>query len=203
LIEAVLFDLGGVLEKVAAAPRVDAWTRGRIPASEFWARWLSADSVQRFETGRLPAREFSVLAVSELGLEISPDEFLHDFRTWLAGPYDGALELLADLRERGMAVASFSNSNEVHWPIMERHQDTDTAFHANFPSHRLGLCKPHPEAFVELLHRWDRPASSVLFLDDNEVNCLGARRAGIEAERVDGPAGARAALRARGILPAT
>ena len=42
MIRAVLFDLGGVLERVDAAPRVEKWTSGRIPSSEFWERWLSA-----------------------------------------------------------------------------------------------------------------------------------------------------------------
>ena len=202
MIEAVLFDLGGVLERVAAAPRVEAWTRGQIPASEFWHRWLSAEAVDRFESGAIGAEDFARLAVPELGLSISPAEFLADFRSWLAGPYDGASEVVELVRSRGLAVASFSNSNEVHWPIMESHQDTGSLFEQNFPSHKIGICKPRPAAFAEVARLWRRNPSTILFLDDNEVNCAGARSSGMRARRVDGPEGARQALADEGILPA-
>ena len=202
MIEAVLFDLGGVLERVAAAPRVETWTGGRIPASEFWARWLAAESVDRFESGKIGAIEFAELAVPELGLSISPGEFLSDFQSWLAGPYEGASDLVAQVRSRGYAVASLSNSNAVHWPIMELHQNTGRAFDANFPSHVLGICKPRPDAFREAALRWGREPSTILFLDDNEVNCDGARLAGMQAQRVAGPVEAWRALVDAGILNA-
>jgi len=198
-ISAILFDLGGVLERVVAAPRVEAWTAGRIPVGEFWSRWLSAKSVADFESGRTDPETFADRAVAELGLDIAADHFLEDFRSWLAGPYDGASELVAELRARDYRVASFSNSNEIHWPIMERHQKTASTFHADFPSHKLGFCKPDPQAFLEVLRRWNIPASGVLFLDDNEVNCSVARAVGMAADRVDGVDGARQSLLRRKI----
>ena len=51
MIRAVLFDLGGVLERVDAGPKLEAWTSGRIPSSLFWERWLSSSSVREFESG--------------------------------------------------------------------------------------------------------------------------------------------------------
>jgi glucose-1-phosphatase len=199
-IEAVLFDLGGVLERVVAAAQIEIWTHGEIPPSEFWHRWLSADAVRRFETGKIGPEEFSAHAVDELGIQVDPSAFLRGFATWLAGPYEGASALVSRVRERGFRVASFSNSNEVHWPIMETHQDTARVFEANFPSHQLGLCKPDREAFAEVARRWNIGPERILFLDDNEVNCEGAREAGMRAVRVHEVAGARAALVEDGIL---
>lgn len=200
MIRAILFDLGGVLERVEAAPRVEAWTGGAIPASEFWHRWLSAKSVESFERGLIGEAEFGERAVPELGLSISVPAFLADFRTWLSGPLPGAADLVAEVRRAGLALASFSNSNEVHWPIMESHQATSARFDRNFPSHRLGLCKPSPEAFREVVSRWDFAAHEILFLDDNEINCEGAREAGLRATRVVGPDQARRALVEQGLL---
>jgi putative hydrolase of the HAD superfamily len=199
-IEAVLFDLGGVLERVVAAPQVEEWTRGQIPSDEFWHRWLSAESVRLYETGKIGTLEFCEHVVDELEIRVSPQEFKYGFLTWLAGPYDGAAELVQAVRGAGYKVASFSNSNESHWPIMERHQDTATIFDANFPSHQLAICKPDREAFVEVAKRWGIAPASILFLDDNEVNCDGARATGMQAERVLEVAGARTALVRRGIL---
>lgn len=200
MIQAILFDLGGVLERVAAAPQIEEWTHGQIPASEFWHRWLHAESVRLFETGRIGAEEFSAHVVDELGIQVSPAVFLEGFLTWPAGPFEGAFELVSRVRGQGMRVASFSNSNAVHWPIMQMHQRTAEAFEANFPSHELGLCKPDREAFSEVARRWGMAPEHILFLDDNEVNCKGARAAGMHAEHVQGVAGARFALSQRKIL---
>lgn len=199
-IEAVLFDLGGVLEHVVAAEQIEAWTRGQIPSSEFWHRWLSSASVRQFESGKIGPQDFAEHAVEELGIEVGPSAFLKGFSSWLAGPYDGAPELVARVRERGYCVASFSNSNEIHWQTMELHQDTANRFEANFPSHLLGVCKPDKEAFLEVARRWKIAPERILFLDDNEVNCEGARKAGMQAVRVQEVEGARAALAERGIL---
>ena len=198
-IEAVLFDLGGVLERVAAAPQVEEWTHGQIPSSEFWHRWLAAESVRLFESGKIGPRAFAEHAVEELGIRVEPTEFLRGFGTWLAGAYEGASALVERVRETGLRVASFSNSNEVHWPIMERHQDTARIFERNFPSHELGRCKPDSEAFAEVACRWGIAPERILFLDDNEVNCEGARKAGMRALRVEGVDGAATALQEAGI----
>lgn len=200
MIEAVLFDLGGVLETVSAAPQVESWTHGEIPASEFWHRWLSADSVRLFETGRIDANAFASHVVDELGIHVPPDVFLEGFSSWAAGPFDGASALVSRVRQAGFRVASFSNSNALHWPIMQRHQKTEEIFEANFPSHLLGLCKPDASAFREVADRWGVAPGRILFLDDNEVNCEGAREAGMRAERVQGVVGAQDTLRKHGIL---
>lgn len=193
-VQAVLFDLGGVLERVVAADQIEIWTKGQIPSTEFWHRWLSAESVRSFETGTIGPREFAERAVVELGIDVGPYAFLQGFSSWLAGPFDGAAELVAEVRKAGYRVASFSNSNEIHWPIMETHQRTATLFEADFPSHLLGICKPDREAFLEVSRRWKIAPGNILFLDDNEVNCEGARKAGMQAERVQEVAGARQAL---------
>ena len=200
MIEAVLFDLGGVLERVSAAPQVESWTRGRIPASEFWHRWLTAESVRLFESGRIDTDAFVRLALPELGIEVDVEAFLAGFVLWPAGPFDGAADLVRQVRSAGYRVASFSNSNPVHWPTMQVHQRTEEVFEANFPSHLLGHCKPDAHAFEAVATRWGIAPERILFLDDNEMNCEGARTAGMQADRVAGAEGARKALLDRGIL---
>lgn len=197
----VLFDLGGVLERVDAAAKVESWTKGRIPTDRFWPTWLAAHAVRDFESGRISPDTFALRAVEELGISISPSSFLDDFRDWLAGPFDGARELVLDVRATGTRTASFSNSNAVHWPIMERHQSTFELFDANFPSHRMGRCKPDVEAFSKVIELLARPANEIFFIDDNLVNVEGARAAGMRAEQVAGVDGARIALQAAGVLP--
>ena len=49
----------------------------------------------------------------------------------------------------------------------------------------LGLAKPDPAYFRTILQAIDRPATSVLFIDDNVANVDGARSVGLHAEVYD------------------
>jgi putative hydrolase of the HAD superfamily len=58
-------------------------------------------------------------------------------------------------------------------------------FDQTFYSCDLGLAKPDPAYFTAILTTLDRPATSTLFIDDNEANIKGARDAGLHAELYD------------------
>lgn len=183
--EVLLFDMGGVLVQVDAARRLDAWTGGRLSAAQFWPLWLSSPAVKRFETGRTSGEEFACEAVVEFGLELSPEEFLEDFRGWLVGPEPGAVELLDRLEGR-YRLASLSNSSAVHWPLIEAMLGCERRFRDNFPTFRLGVLKPDPKVFELVIERLGVPAESIWFFDDNQVNVDAAVNAGMQAWRVQG-----------------
>lgn len=200
MIHSVLFDLGGVLEEIDAASKIEKWTNGLIPAKESLNRWLTAKSVRLFETGRISSEEFASLVVRELCLDILPEEFLEEFSYWLLGPIDGAVDLVSRVKGNGFQVASFSNSNAIHWPIMELHLCASNLFQENFPSHMIGICKPDKDAFLEASRRWGVAPENILFLDDSAINCQGARSIGMRASQVIGVEGAHKALINEGIL---
>ena len=60
------------------------------------------------------------------------------------------------------------------------------------------MLKPSPEIFARLRTRFDLVAAETLFVDDAEVNVLGARRAGFLAHRFVDPPTLAAALRDHG-----
>ena len=65
-------------------------------------------------------------------------------------------------------------------------------FDQTFYSCDLGLAKPDPAYFRAILAAIDVPASSVLFIDDNEANVAGAASVGLQAELFDLSAGVEA-----------
>ena len=71
-----------------------------------------------------------------------------------------------------------------------------------FLSHELDLIKPDPEIFDHVLGVTGSPADRLLFLDDNELNVVAARAAGLTAVEVRGVDEARDALLHFGVLPA-
>lgn len=183
----LLLDMGGVLVEVDAARRLDAWTGGRLEAAEFWPMWLSSPAVKRFETGKTDGPAFAREAVTEFGLELSPEDFLRDFEGWLTRPYPGALELLDRLTPQ-YRLACLSNSSPVHWPILEAMFDCDHHFEAVFPSYQLGVLKPDPEIFRIVLRQLAVPPQEIWFFDDNLVNVEAARAEGMRAWQVKGAA---------------
>ena len=59
-----------------------------------------------------------------------------------------------------------------------------TRFDDHFPSHKTGMLKPDLECFDNVVRELDIAPDRILFLDDNEVNVLAAREAGLKAEQV-------------------
>lgn len=197
-VEVVLFDLGGVLVELDGPP-LPAGRAGAEEGAAVWARWLSCEAVRRFESGRIDARAFAEEIVRELSLELSPAAFLSRFESWPRGLYPGALDLLRALRGR-LRVGCLTNCNALHWPRFLGEMGLGEALDHCFSSHELGALKPDREIFERVIAALGCPAERVFFLDDNEPNVKAARAVGLRAERVRGPEGAAAALRAAGLL---
>ena len=199
-IDAVLFDLGGVLVELAGVEKMLEWSREVDTTDELWRRWLHSDAVRRFETGRIGREAFARDIVGEFGIPVPPDEFLAAFTWWPRAVLPGAFDLVAAVRRR-CRVASVSNTNEIHWDRFSNAWALHDAFDHNFPSHLVGKLKPDADYFAHVVEAIGVPAGRVLFIDDNAINVEGAARVGLHAQRVVGVEGARAAFAAIGLLP--
>jgi putative hydrolase of the HAD superfamily len=200
-IEAILFDLGGVLIELVGVEQMIAWSPGIATTDELWRRWLHSDAVRRFETGAIGRDEFATGVIAEFGVPVSPDEFLGAFTWWPRALFPGATELLAELRPH-YRLASVSNTNEIHWQRFAGEWSLDASFHYNFPSYQVGKLKPDEDYFAHVLETVGAPAGRVLFIDDNAINVDAAARFGLVARRVVGVGGARAAFRELGLIDA-
>jgi HAD superfamily hydrolase (TIGR01509 family) len=197
--DVLLFDLGGVIVELSGVPVWRRWLGDRLSDREIWEGWLHSPAVRRFESGGCDAAEFAVALVEEFALPVDGPTFLEHFEQWPRGTFPGALELLAELRERHR-LACFSNTNALHWPRFLDDLGLGEAFHHCFASHELGALKPDREAFERVLRALACAPERVLFLDDNQLNVDGARRAGLDAHVARGPEGARALLTRLGLL---
>ena len=199
-IRCILFDLGGVLVPFRGVERV-AELLGDAEVSEaHWQRWLRSPSVRAFEIGRLSPEEFAETFLEEFSLGLGPDELLRELLGFVGRPFDGAVELLDELRPRYL-VACLSNTNRLHWPPLSREMGLDRRLHRAFPSYETGLLKPDPEAFEHVCHELDLTPGEILFFDDAHLNIEAARAMGFAADRVLGPADCRRELERRGLLP--
>ena len=97
--------------------------------------------------------------------------------------FPGAFELLDATCAGATALASVSNTNEIHWERFEREWTLDAALPPQLPVLPVGKLKPDADYFEHVLEALGvAPAQRVLFIDDNAIN-VDARRRGSASSR--------------------
>ena len=196
--DVVLFDLGGVLVRLGGVPQMQELS-GIDSEDELWARWLSCPWVRSFERGRCTADDFAAGVIDEWGLGVTAEAFLDRFRSWPEALFEGAVELVDEVRGR-FRVGCLSNTNQLHWAEQSSRWGLAELFDVAFLSYELDLVKPDREIFTHVTAALGSPAGRILFLDDNAVNVEQARSVGLDGAVVRGTAEARSALIERGVL---
>jgi putative hydrolase of the HAD superfamily len=211
-IQLVCFDLGRVLVRIC-----DTWNQAcdvakvPKPAAEPPppARSKLLELVSKIEVG-----EGGEGAIDDFCRELSPhvglscEQVATVWRSWTLGIYEGAAEVVRDLRSVGVTTACLSNTNVLHWRIMndptDPHYAVLSALDYQFASHLIGARKPDERAYEHVERETRTPARAILFFDDVEENVEAARRRGWRGQlvrRCENPIPAiREVLRQEGIL---
>ena len=189
--ELVLFDLGGVLVNFRGVSQMGKFA-GIIDPEELWRRWLSCKWVRSFESGRCSDLAFAAGVVDDWQLKMSPAAYLEEFRSWPAGVFPGAEELVGEVKNR-VPVSCFSNTNALHWQNAQTWPLMSLFDHA-FLSFQMGMLKPDRDAFEHVATALGIPRGHILFLDDNQLNVDAALELGFSAIRVAGVGEVRRAL---------
>ncbi|MGZ8927651.1 MAG: HAD family hydrolase [Methylobacter sp.] len=192
----LLFDLGGVLIESAVFERLNGYLPEPLEHIAIKERWLMSPSVRRFESGETEPFEFAENFIGEWGLRLTPQAFLSEFKSWPRVFFQGARELLRELRAT-YRVGCLSNSNPLHG---EKFRDLEQDFDIVLMSHLLGAVKPDREIFLLALHQCEVEPCEVYFFDDCDDNVRTAQSLGITAFHVDGFKALRDVLRMQGLL---
>jgi len=192
-VEAVVFDLGGVLVDVAFGRAFAAWAAAAgVPADAVAARFSVDDACRAHERGELDDRAYFAHLRRTLGIALADEAMLAGWNAIIGEPMPGIEPLLRELSAR-RPLYVFSNTNPAHIAhFTPRLASLLRHFRGTFTSCELGRRKPEPEAFARLASRIGLPASALAFFDDVEENVAGARRAGLQAHRVASAAEIRA-----------
>ena len=209
MIRAVIFDLGGTLlnfdgnaqdwrgmeERGIAALYRHLVEQGHpLPEREFsQAIW---DAIRRGWAAAMSGHDNACLvsilgaALTRLGLSLDDAAWTRAARIYASGvdepvvPFDGARELLQQLKERGLRVGLLSNTtwpSEFHLQEIDKFKLTEF-FDAMAFSCELGAWKPNAEAFQHVTDRLGvSPAEAVYVGDLPQIDVAGAQRAGLRA----------------------
>ena len=120
----------------------------------------------------------------------------------IAGPIDGTVALLAELRARGVRCYALTNMEAETYPLRRERFDFLGWFDGTVVSSREQVAKPDPEIFTRLLQRFELTPETTVMIDDAPQNLQTARALGMQTVRFQSPAQLRAWLAGAGLVDA-
>jgi putative hydrolase of the HAD superfamily len=189
-IEAVVSDFGGVLTTPLLASFMAVQDEIGISAEDLGKamRTITAERGENplFEMERGEIAEADFLEQLAGGLEplLGHRPHLHRFREIYfeaLHPNAEIIELMRELKASGKRMAMLTNNVREWEPLWRPMLPVDEIFETVVDSGFVGCRKPEARIYEMTLERLGLPGEACLFLDDIEVNCEGARKAGLTA----------------------
>jgi 2-haloacid dehalogenase len=202
-LSAVIFDLGGVL--IDWNPRYLYRTLfdGDDEAMErFLAEVTSPAWNAEQDAGRSWHEAVETLAARHPDRRDLIAAYDERWEETLGGPIEGTVEILAELRHSGVRLAALSNWSAEKFPIARPRFPFLEWFETIVISGEIGVSKPDPRIYRQLLDRTGWTADACVFVDDSEANVRAAADLGMTAIRFEDPATLRADLRDLDLLRA-
>ena len=183
-IRAVVFDIGGVLEREPPRSVLDGkWCRllGMTEAA-YAAALATVDPENLIPVGGLSEAEIRVRFAVALGLSDGQErEFWADLWDWYCGELDHDMAAFAASLRPEFATAILSNSADgARREEMSRYAFDTLVDHVIY-SHEVGLAKPDPAIFALACERVGAAPGEVAFVDDTPGIVDAARAFGMHA----------------------
>jgi len=199
MIKTVIFDLGKVVIPFD-------FMRGYqglggicgLSVAEIRGRIASTDLVQRFETGLVEPADFVAQLSALLDLHITYEQFCQIWSSiFLPDPL--IPESLLEGLSRRYRLLLLSNTNAIHFEMLERTYPILRHFHDRILSHRVRAMKPSPAIYREAIARAGCVPAEIFFTDDIADYVAAAKREGIDAVQFESSDQIERELRARGV----
>lgn len=196
-IEALLFDLGGVVLEIDFERVFRHWAlRSKLSVDEIRARFSVDDTYQGHERGEIDAAGYFDHLRRLLRLEGSDAEIAAGWNAVFVGRIEPAITLVRQARRR-LPCYCLTNTNPTHQTAWSGgYPELASLFDEIFVSSELGMRKPERRAYENVARRIGVDPGRVLFFDDLAQNIEGAKTAGMPGVLVRGPDDIREGLAA-------
>jgi epoxide hydrolase-like predicted phosphatase len=183
-VRAVVFDVGGVLERSVDPGWLAAKWQRLLGLDEirFRSALRGVDPDRLIETGGLAEDEYLRRYADALGLtREQAAEWRRDMWDWYCGELDIELtSYLAGLRPR-LRTGILSNSADGARREEQARYGFEDLVDTIVYSHEIGVAKPDPRAYTLACQRLSVEPTETVFLDDTEAAVAGARAVGMHA----------------------
>jgi FMN phosphatase YigB (HAD superfamily) len=196
-VDALLFDLGGVIVDIDFRRVFEAWSADSgVPAATLGSRFSMDAFYERHERGEIPVAEYFESLRSTLGIRLTDAQFERGWNAVFVREVPGIGRLLHGVQAR-FPLYVFSNSNAVHHAYWaQNYASTLSIFRKVFVSSELGRRKPEPQAYIAVAQAMGTPLPRILFFDDFPDNVEAAKKVGMQAVHVQSLADVEKALAA-------
>jgi 2-haloacid dehalogenase len=198
----VVFDLGGVL--IDWDPRHlyrKLFAGDEAAMEQFLATVCTHEWNRRQDAGRSFAEGARLLKAEHPDKAELIDAYHARFDEMLAGPIAGSVEILAELRDRGIPLYGLTNWSSETYPAALHRFAFLRWFRGILVSGEVEVIKPDPRIFALLVERFAVEPQRAVYIDDVEANVAAARCFGMHAIHFTTPAKLREELVGLGLLP--
>ena len=197
----VVFDIGGVLLRWDPRHLYRKLFPGDERAmEEFLANVCTVEWNERQDAGRTFAEAHAELLPHHADKAHLIEAFGRRFDEMIAGPVEGTVDILAELRSVGVPRYALTNWSAETFPPARRRFDFLSWFDGIVVSGEEGVIKPDPRIFRILLERYRIAPDDAVFIDDNPGNAAAAAALGIHGIHFRSPELLRRELEALGLL---
>lgn len=178
----VIFDLDGTLLNTIA-DLAEAVNRALVacgfaehPTDAY--RFFVGDGVSKLFERALPPEARTAENIARIRTHFMPYYEAHNAD--LSRPYEGIVELLAELQSRGVKMAVASNKYQAATQKLVRHYFGDTDFVAVFGQREGVAIKPDPQIIFDVLEVAGVTPEDVIYVGDSNVDMQTGPRAGVD-----------------------
>jgi len=198
--KALIFDLGNVIIAFDFTRGYQALSpHTPIPPHGLPNRIAETGLVPRYERGEVSSQAFHEALSSSLHLNLPYQQFCDLWSTiFLPDPLIPD-DLLATLHHRYRLVL-LSNTNEIHFQMIQRTYPILRHFDALVLSYQAGAMKPDPRIYEAAILQAHCPPEQCFYTDDVLEFVEAGRRCGLDAVPFSGAADLQRHLRERGLL---
>lgn len=185
VIKNIVFDLGGVIMTLDAAEALRRFKAlGLSDAERYLDAYTQSGIFGNLEEGKITAEDFRSKLSSLTGHELTFDECKHAWLGYRKDVPQRNLDLLKELRAKGYRLILLSNTNPfmMDWALSSEFDGKGSSlndyFDALYLSYRLGIMKPAPDFFRQVLDNENILPEETLFVDDGPRNVEAAGKLG-------------------------
>ena len=183
----VLFDIGGVVVRICRSFE-EATLAAGVPLRDRTSFERTREALGRVlaanELGLVPPGDAHRRMSEAVGGLYAAHEIAAIHAAVLREEYPGMAALVAALGDSGLETACLSNTDPLHWEVLETLPALRAMRHRH-ASHLWGLAKPGEAIFRRLEAERGVRGREILFFDDTAANVETARRIGWDAVLVE------------------